>query len=302
MLPPLPPTFDAALRDVTSSKWSARLAAAERLGHGPASRTDEATQALLPLLCDRHPRVREATLASLSQLPRVDPEMDELTLEGILTTIEDAAPNVREAAVIATASIGGPRAAEALTEALQSPHPEVRFQATMGLAELVGQDAASTLMPLLHDDDAEVRMHAATALRLTHDRMAADPLAIALDDPSEAVRIEAALTLATLGDRRGANRLREALRHREYAVDAALALGDLGATEATDDLARLAKARWFRSPLVRAAASASLARWGDDRGVTSLRGLLRSTRPETRAFTQELVDRYEIRLGVTANA
>ena len=54
MIPPLAPTFDAALRDVRAQQPRFRGAAAVRLAEPPDERRDEAVQGLLTLAKD-HP-------------------------------------------------------------------------------------------------------------------------------------------------------------------------------------------------------------------------------------------------------
>ena len=65
LLPPLPPTFEAALRDVRAQGMEARRAAAERLGKAEADQRSAALAGLLALADDKDARVRAEALSSL---------------------------------------------------------------------------------------------------------------------------------------------------------------------------------------------------------------------------------------------
>src|SRR5689334_2404161 len=101
LLPPLPPTFDAALRDVRAQGWEARVAAAERLGRASPEERERALPGLLTLAEDRDARVRAETLASLRQL--ADPSV----LPTVRARVDDSDPRVRELAVVALGALRG---------------------------------------------------------------------------------------------------------------------------------------------------------------------------------------------------
>ncbi|AKF06791.1 HEAT repeat domain-containing protein [Sandaracinus amylolyticus] len=279
--PPLAPTVEAALRDVAARTPEARAAALEVLA---TVETDElrarAIEAARTRLDDEAAVVRVAALVALGRL------RDDASIDAILAKLErDEDPVVREVALIACAEIGGERALEAVIAALGDPRPEVRFQAVAAIAELSPERAPGHVMSRLDDDDARVRAHAASSLALLGDRPASrDALAARLDDPSAEVRAESALALATLGDDRAIPTLRRLLDDPERGLAAAEALGSLSPKGAArDDLARIARA--FLKPLMlKAAASAALARAGDERGVEGLRSVLKALRADGRTY------------------
>ena len=281
-LPPLPPSFEAALRDRSAKNPRHRLAAAARLGSPPEGRESEAAEALVPLLDDPMPAIRQTAIASLGHL------RDASALDVILQRFDDPEPGVRQTAVIAVAEIGDARAAEPLERALADERADVRFQAVVSFAQMFPNEALDAVAPLLDDEDAEVRANAAAALGALGDRRACDRIARLLDDAHPVPQREAALALGKLGDARASDVLRECLRDPDRAIDAALALGRLHAEDAREDLARVAGGI-FTSLHLKAAAGAALAQIGDARGVEALRAVLRAFRHDGRSFAAELV-------------
>lgn len=285
-IPQLSPNLDAALRDARSKNVRHRRAAASRLATPDDSRRDEALNALLLLGDDLDPMVRDLALEGLGHL--ADPR----ALDLAIGRLEDGAARVRETAVVALGRIGGKRAARAIEKALESKHAEVRFQAVASYAEVSPDDAADKIAPLLTDEDAEVRVNAVATLGFLKAKPHARAMAKLLEDKQKKVRSEAAIALAELGDRRGVFQLVDALGDAEHAIAAALALGDLEATEARDRLAAVAARRFFISVHFKAAAAAALAALGDERGIPILRSILLARRSDARGFAAELVARY----------
>ena len=282
LFPPLRPNFDAALRDVGAKDASLRAAAAERLGDPPGDRVAEARAALHPLLDDRSAAVCAQVMTSLARTK------DGAALDRILARFEDGDPTVRQVALIAAAELGDRRALPALVEALSSERPEVRFQAVASIAQLAPDEAAAPLAARIHDPDPEVRAHLADALGALEDPRAAGALKALLDDAVPAVAEGAAIGLARLGDGAGVAQLVRALGDRERCMEAAWALGEVGATEAIEPLATLAAS--FLKPLAfKAAAGAALVRLGDPRGVPALRAVLTALRSDARSYAVELV-------------
>jgi len=286
-LPARPPTFEAALRDVGARSADARLAAARRLASPPEARAAEAREGLLRLLDDPVLSVRAAAVLGIAEVG------DARCLPIVLARFDDGDPGVREAAVIAAGRIGGDEAIAAIREALGRGEPEIRFQAIASLAEAAPAEAAA-LLPLIDDDDPEVRAQTAAALGELDASHAADALAALLDDLDARPRREAALALAAFGDPRGEGILCEALDDPERAIEAALALGEVGGEQAREALAAVA-GRFFVSLHLKAAAGAALARLGDERGPAAIRSVLRAMRSDGRSFAAELVGRYGLR-------
>lgn len=281
------PTFAAALRDVRAESAKARADAAMALARAEPEQRDEACAALRPLLDDTEPGVRFAAIAAAGDL------RDEGALDAILARFDDSDPNVREAAIISAARIGDrERAERPLLRALGDARPEVRFQAAISAAELLGEGARGGLAALVADDDAKVRGNAIAALAtLAPHAPTTERIARALSDADLEVRLEAALALAKAQDGRGLTVLRSALRHPERnfeVMDALGVLGAGGAKDAAEDLGKLASA-FLAAPLVKAAASAALARMGDPRGVEGLRAALAAWREGTREYALGVV-------------
>lgn len=280
-MPPLPPTFEAALRDVKGVKPESRVAAAQRLGQVQEHELAQAVEGLCALCEDEHPAVRAAALNALSPLGH--PE----ALEAILDRFDDPAGDVRELAVLAAAEIDAPRARQAVRSALQDERPELRFQAVAAVAE-TEPNAGDLLLPLLEDEDEKVRAQAAEAISSAAEPRFAKALSALLQDPAEPVRTQAALGLAALGDGAGEPCLRQALQARQRPLEVMQALGDVGGDQAREDLAKIAGA-FLQPPIVRAAASAALLKLGDPRGEDGLRRVLRGLRREGRDFAVQLV-------------
>jgi HEAT repeat protein len=281
-LPPLPPHFHAALRDVEAKRPESRMAAAERLGRAEG---EDERRAALPGLArlakDAHAGVRAAALAGLGLLA------DESQLEVVQAGLDDPFPEVREFAALALAQIGGEHALSALTLALTHQAAEVRFHAATALAELDPEHAAPHLIALLEDPDHEVRASAVSALASLGEPHLAGHLAGALEDAANNVQLEAALALASLGDARAEPRLLTALQAGERVIEAAESLARLGCKRAREPLAKIALS-WLGSPAARAATGAALTKLGDPRGVRALRRVLHALRGDARSYAVEL--------------
>jgi HEAT repeat protein len=282
LLPPLPPNFEAALRDVRGRRVESRLAAAERLGRADGDERARAIEGLRVLSADAHPGVRATALAALGGLGARE------ALELVLTALHDTMPEVRELAALAAAQIGGDEVVAAMRAALGSPAPEVRFQAVAALADLAPEQASRDLLPLLNDPDPEVRGQVVAGLSSLDEPHLAGHFAGALEDENPSVRLEAALALAALDDKRGELELLRALLARERLLEVSGALAQLRCERAQEPLARMAGSL-FTSPHVRAATGAALIRLGDARGIAALRRVLTGFRPDARSYAVELV-------------
>lgn len=283
---PLTPSLEAALRDVRARSPEARAAALEVLSEVGPEHRPRAIESARSLLTDPAGIVRVAALVAIGRL------RDEDACDAVLARLDDEDPTVREVALISLAELGGERAERAVIAALGSTRPEMRFQAVAAIAALAPDRARGHIVPRLEDPDPEVRAHAAAALASIGDapgtRRAIGEL---LEDPIAKVRAEAALALASLGDARAVPQLVHALDDAEHAIEAAEELGRLldcptpesAEPSAREALARLARA--VRKPLLlKAAASASLARIGDPRGIQGLRAVLGAFRADGRTY------------------
>ena len=288
MIPPLAPTFEAALRDVRAQQPRFRGAAATRLAEPPDERRDEAVQGLLILAKDDVGAVREAAYESLGILDAAD------GIETLLGAFDDPHLGARQAAVLAAGRVAPEEGGDAIAALLDDPRPEMRFSAIWTLSHL-GGGHEERIANGLGDPDEEVRVLATECLGELGAVSQVDKIAALLEDSSEAVRFAAATALAALGNALGAATLRAALGRPDRAFPAAIGLGDLEDRASLDALQRLAKHRW-RSPILRAAAARGLVRLGDPAGAEVIRRLVRSWRIEARQYAVQLVGE----LGLTS--
>jgi len=287
LLPPLPPTFDAALRDVHARRPESRVAAAERLGASCGDRSDEAVASLRVLIEDKDARVRAAAVRALHELG------DIRTLPIVSERLADADAFVRELAVIAVGAVGGDAACEALHAAMRSRHPEVRFQAVVSYVEACAQPQLSALKPLLRDEDAKVRANAARSASHFGDGARAE-LRLAIADPDAGVRAEAALGLARLGEAPDPDALRSAFTEPELLPEALDAVATFQLHSLQDDAASIAQS--VLKPLQhRVVAARALIRLGDARGLPALRSVLRAFRGDARSFAVQVVGELRLR-------
>lgn len=281
MIPPLSPTFDAALRDVGADGPRFRIAAAYRLANPPEGREQEAADGIRRLIGDPVGRVREAALEAAGELGA------DVLLPSVLPAFEDHHLGARQAAVLAAGRMAPHSSASAIAALLDDPRPEMRFSAIWTLAK-VGQADAARIASRIRDDDPEVRLVAIECLAELTANEHVDTIAERLEDPNAHVRFGAALGLAALGDARGAPLLRGALSDDDRTFDAAVALGDLQDEASLAALSRVARKR-FGSPIRRAAAARALVLLGDPLGIEVIRKILRSWRIEARQYAVELV-------------
>jgi HEAT repeat protein len=295
---PLRPTFEAALRDVGASDAKMRALAAERLADlrgsdGIEDALGRAVEGLTRLGDDADSTVRTMALAGLGRLK--DPRPIEL----VLARFSDAEGSVREAAVMAAGEIGGERAREALRRAVGDERPDVRFQAVAAYAAVAGEDARPALAVALGDDDPLVRASAVESLAtLGPSEDARTRIARLLQDREPAVVDEAALALGQLGDARAVPHLAR-LASGPRGFEAMALLGDLRATEAADELDRLAGAM-LKPLLVKAAAATALMRMGDPRGEPYFRQAFEAWRDDARTYCVDVIG--ELALGAYGDA
>jgi HEAT repeat protein len=284
LLPPLPPKFEAALRDVNARSSDARVAAAERLANVDGDDLARALDGLIALARDAEPQVRAAAMRAFKDLGAAAAPV---ALDCVIETLEDRDALVRELAIVALSTFGGERVHNVLRRALRSPNPELRFQAATSLAEVGDAEDVSALSAALRDDDDKVRANAARGLARFADT-ARDALREALGDADLDVRIEAALALSRAGDAAGAPALRAAIDRAEYAIEALDAVGALRLRELSDAVAAIAESV-LRPLLLKVAAARALIRVGDPRGVPALRDVVRAFRSDGRSYAAQVI-------------
>ena len=287
LLPPLRPTFKAALRDKAAKTARARIAAAERLSEPDDGCERQAIEALLSLISDGNVEVRRNAVRSLGQIG------SESTLRPLVERLHDDDPTVREFAVIAISEIEGDEADAILRSAINDSYPEVRFQAVQSCVDRTPKQWDKAVKECVRDDDPKVRAIAAYALGTVGDKAARKALVRALDDSESEVRHQAAVALAKLGDPRGASVLRATLSDPTMLFENLQGLADLKDAASVDLIAELTQGI-FRPMMVKVAAARALVLLGDARGVQTLRDVLTAWRWEARSFAVQVVGELKI--------
>ena len=173
------------------------------------------------------PELREAYRAAMR-------EAGERTVEVLRSRIESKVPEVVAAAAEFLGLSGNPQVAELLIGLTRHSDERVREAALLGLAELGGREISRPAMPALKDESVLVRTAAARAIAAAGDVGATTVLIRRLEQEKDEGVLAALLT----------------------------AIGQLGATEALETLAKFAEpgGKPRRTPFVRAAAIEGLAR------------------------------------------
>jgi HEAT repeat protein len=217
-------TFEAALRDLESSRDRVRAQAAHALGDvaTPEARA-AAVPALIRALEDARFEVRTEAALSLGDLG------SEEAVPALAARFGDAAPAVRQAAVIALGRLGFGSAFEAVARALVEGPPDLRFQAATSLAEIDAERARGPLLAALADSDGEVVGAVAVALGAIGEARAIEPLAALLESWARPeTRFDIAYALADLGDARAVDVLGGFVDDRRVGWDAIEALERVG--------------------------------------------------------------------------
>jgi len=277
--PPLPRTFDAALRDLNAERPADRASAVRDLVPHAEQARDQVLRALQKALrSDKAAEVRSAAATALADLDATE------ALSELLLAVEDEDPFVRQMAIAALGELGDSRATERLRRALSDDRAEVRFQAVMAYARVVAsrEDALLALLAATRDRDALV-VH--IALRMTEElaegdgaKGRPDPRVIEraralLGHASSGVRVIAALLVADGDDARVRSILikaadgEEPKAHREDLAAAIELAGALGLEAARAGLERRAFGGLlsFRRDPLAWHARVALARMGHER-------------------------------------
>jgi hypothetical protein len=138
-------------------------------------------------------------LAQIEQVPFR--ESGEEAVEKLRPWLRESDPDLREAAVMALASVEGPEASRALAEqARQEPDPGLKQDIVDELIDREAPETLDTLLHLLNDPDPELREYAADGLDEIGDERAIPALQSALSsEPEEFVRDAILFALEGLG-------------------------------------------------------------------------------------------------------
>jgi HEAT repeat protein len=189
-------------------------------------------------------------------------------LDALVALLGDTEPVLRQATAAALA-LAGPAAVTRLCDALSSPDEGVRARATEALSR-VGSAAIPTLVVSLEEADPRARAAAARALGTLGAHAATEALTARLDDPSRDVRAVVAWALGQVGTRHSVPVLEAHLATPDPALRAALAEA-LGSIHHSSAFPALVQLLGDPDAQVRAAAAEALGRLGDERAVGPLR-------------------------------
>lgn len=278
-LPPLPRTYAAAMRDVSSRRAETRRSALiDLVQYVDSEQRPEVAQVLGRLL----QRDADAEVRALAAIAIADGAFTELS-SSLLAALDDSAPRVQQMALLALGEVGkavngaGMRQIERL---LGSDLPAIRYQALVAWSRLSGTDGIAALVSATSDHDEEVRW---IACRLIEERIRRAssterelvseideddltpssqtktvPLLAELHrcvrDPAMRVRIAASVVLCRLGDERGMAQLLASLESRERIrrddiVQLIHEFGQLRYEPARTWLKARARRGWFEGPL-----------------------------------------------------
>jgi HEAT repeat protein len=167
---------------------------------------------LLSRLKDKDPAVRRSTIEDLEIL-RGDAEVK----EALVPVLQDEDPTVRERAVYALGELREYELAEPLLAMFNDGNDKVRTAALTSLGKLYGPQTpqiSDAALRMLQDPSTSVRQAALIMVRSTRDSRAVEPLLKFLNDDDGTTAGRAAETLGELGDPRAVEPLIEALNGR----------------------------------------------------------------------------------------
>jgi HEAT repeat protein len=178
---------------LSSPEAELRMVAAQGLGRLEST---PAFGALLQVLADEVPEVREQALTALIALGRLQPLR---AIEALSPLLEQDEPGLRLAAVRILGRLDGPMVLPVLQLGLKDASPKVRGAAVQALASGGYQCDLSALRLALTDEDAEVRRLAVVALGGAAPEDGLALLDLALQDDDIWVRAMVVRTLGRFG-------------------------------------------------------------------------------------------------------
>ena len=235
-----------------------------------SSRLAQATPLLELAFADPDVEVRLAAADAAIRL-RWTPATD-----AVLPWLGDREPRLRIKACEVARAMPSPRAVPALARALGDSDPAVRAAAAEALGEQASAEAVAPLLGKLDDPLPPVRIQVVRALAHLRDARAVVPLVGKVQDSVPEVRREVARALGDLGDARASQALVLQLRDNisEVRLEALRSLGRLRADDAVDAIAPLAAEH---TPAVRQTALEALGRIASPESIQVLVGMLGQT-------------------------
>ena len=188
---------DRVIEALTDPNANVRSAAARALG-GTAS--DRAVQPLLQLLRDESSVLRGQAASSLARL-------GSLAIPGLISSLKDSRPSVRQLAASALGDIGSKEAVAPLIDLVNTDQSGARAEAIEALGKIGDPQAVTPILGVLRTGSVAVRKRAIGALGRFNDPRSIEALTTALSDQNEEVRQAAAVGLGDIGDERVVARL-----------------------------------------------------------------------------------------------
>jgi HEAT repeat protein len=203
-LPPLRRTLEAAIRDLGERNVRVRASAVRDLANHADRARDKVVSALERALRDEAAQVRSAAAVALADVGGRE------VLSALLYAIEDVDPNVRQMALAAVGEIGDERARERVRRALSDERPEIRFQAVIAFGRVAPGEADQAVLVAMSDPDPLIRYIAIRVAEEVAEKGEArlssgvrERLARLIGDGDAVVRVGAAVALGRSGDSAG---------------------------------------------------------------------------------------------------
>lgn len=317
---PLPRTFAACERDVSSEKPEVRASAVRDLVRHTrdADHRERALELIGKALLDPAAKVRAAAAIGLADgdggpgVPALRARLDAL-----ITRVDDDDDEVSQLAITALGEIGDARAVPRLVRAAEDERPSMRYQAVIALSRLEEAGDETRVKVLLRassDDDFNIRY---IAMRCAEEQFARRvvPAAVPerlrlrgvalLDDELDDVKIAAAIFLGHAGDDKAKPVIRAVVRGELVAQheDEREAVELAGALDMRDVIPNLERRAFGLGRHVKDTcafhALIALARMGHPRAVSSIRKDLEARSEKRREAATVAATRAHLNVEVT---
>ena len=207
--------------------------------------------------------------------------MISVDLDRIATQLESESSKDRMLALAMLRDVAPAKAAPLVRKVIDDPNLQVRSMAVFAMGLKPDAETFDILIKLVETDpDYGIRADAAGALGYLEDPRAFGTLVRAFyEDTDWLVRFSAAVSLGNLKDPRARDVLQEALKSKEVVIQQAAiaAIGEIGATEAVEDVLNFAQAEDW---LVRQRLAEALSNLPSPKTVPALRFLAKDSHPQ----------------------
>lgn len=259
----------------------------------------EAIPEVTRLLRDREASLRFRCVQLLDHLHQTVPDPDPKGMAEIARLLDDAAGEVRHAAVTALGNLNAIGTVNRIAELLRDPIPVVRGESCTALERMGARTFAGGIRALLEDPEPMVRAKAARALgalRMTDD---AELLKARLRDPQPEVRAAAAHGLASLGSKEACGAIAELAKDPAFWVRGP-AVAALGTLQSRESVQQIIAALSDEHHPVRAAAVEALGKLRMKEALPALRDCLKLPKSAIRDDVIEVLAGMEDRESIPA--